>query len=62
MWLLRLLAILTAITVAGGVVLYLLLRDAKYLHFSWRVLRYSLIVALLFFALLVIERVAFIPF
>lgn len=61
MWLLRLLAVLTAITVAAGVVIFLFTRDSRYLHFSWRVFRYSLIVALLVFALLIIERVAVIP-
>ncbi|MCB1931312.1 hypothetical protein [Accumulibacter sp.] len=61
MWLLRLLAVLTAITIAAGVVLSLFTRDPRYLQFSWRVFRYSLIVALLVFALLILERVAVIP-
>ncbi|HCZ17753.1 MAG TPA: hypothetical protein PL117_01840 [Accumulibacter sp.] len=61
MWLMRLLAVLTVITVAAGVVIFLFTRDPRYLHFSWRVFRYSLIVALLVFALLIIERVAVIP-
>jgi len=38
-----------------------LTRDARYLQFSWRLFRYSLLVALLIFALLIIERVAVIP-
>jgi hypothetical protein len=61
MWLLRLMAVLTVISVAGGVVAYLLTRDPKYLHFSWRLFRYSLVVALLVFALMILERVAIIP-
>jgi hypothetical protein len=61
MWLLRLLAVLTVISVAGGVVAYLLTRNSKYLQFSWRLFRYSLIVALLVFALMILERVAVIP-
>lgn len=61
MWLLRLLGILTLIAVGGGVVAYLLTRNAKYLHFSWRVFRYAVMVALLVFALLILERVAVIP-
>ena len=61
MWLLRLLAVLTVISVAGGVVAYLLTRNPKYLQFSWRLFRYSLIVALLVFALMILERVAIIP-
>jgi hypothetical protein len=61
MWLLRLLGVLAALSVAGGVGAYLLTRDPKYLQFSWRVFRYAVIVALLVFALLILERVAVIP-
>ncbi|HRF11156.1 MAG: hypothetical protein ABTS16_20455 [Candidatus Accumulibacter phosphatis] len=61
MWLLRLLGVLTVLTVAGGVLAFLFTRDARYLQFSWRLFRYSLIVALLIFALLILERVAVIP-
>jgi hypothetical protein len=60
-FILRLLAVIVVITVAGGVAAYLLTRERKYLDFSWRVFRYSLIVALLVFALLILERVAVIP-
>ena len=62
MWLLRLLAVLTLIAVAGGVVTYLLTRNPWYLQFSWRLFRYALLVALLVFSLLILERVAVIPF
>ena len=61
MWLLRLLGVLTVLTVAGGVVAFLFTRDKRYLQFSWHLFRYSLIVALLVFALLILERVAVIP-
>ena len=61
MWLLRLLAVLTLISVGGGVAAFLLTRNSKYLQFSWRLFRYALIVALLVFALLILERVAVIP-
>jgi uncharacterized membrane protein YdjX (TVP38/TMEM64 family) len=61
MWLLRLLAVLMLICVAGGVVAYALTKNPRYLEFSWRVFRYGLIVALMFFALLILERVAVIP-
>ena len=61
MWLLRLLAILTLISVGAGFVAYWLTRNPRYLAFSWRVFRYALIVALLLFALLILERVAIIP-
>jgi hypothetical protein len=62
MWLLRLLATLTLIAVVIGVASYLLSGNPKYLRFSWRLLRYVLIVALLVFSLLILERVAVIPF
>ena len=62
MWLLRLLAILTVIAVSGGVAAYLLTGERKYLRFSFVLLRYAIGVALAFFALLIIERVAIIPF
>lgn len=61
MWLLRLLAVLTAIAVVAGVVMFLVTGDRRYVQFAWRLFRYSLIVALLVFALLIIERVAVIP-
>ncbi len=61
MWLLRLLAILTMLTVAGGVAIYLLTRNQWYLQLAWRTFRYSVIVALVIFALLILERVAVIP-
>lgn len=61
MLILRLLAVVVVLAVAGGVIAYLLTRNPKYLSFSWRVFRYSLIVALLVFALMVLERVAVIP-
>ena len=61
MWILRLLAVLTALSVAGGVAVFLLTRDPKYLQFSWRLFRYAVIVALGIFALLILERVAVIP-
>jgi len=52
---------LTALSVAGGVAVFLLTRDPKYLQFSWRLFRYAVIVALGIFALLILERVAVIP-
>ena len=58
---LRLLAVLTGISVAGGVAAYFLTRNPKYLRFSMRVFSFAVIVALLIFALLIIERVAVIP-
>lgn len=61
MWLLRLLGILALLTVAGGTIAYFLTRDPRYLTFAWRTFRYAVIVALLIFALLILERVAVLP-
>ncbi|MDR2786840.1 MAG: hypothetical protein LBD06_00505 [Candidatus Accumulibacter sp.] len=61
MWLLRLLGILTLLMVGGGVVAYLLTGNQKYRRFSWRGVRCAVMVALLVFALLILERVAVIP-
>jgi hypothetical protein len=63
MFVLRLLAILALIGVAGGFVAYALTRDRRYLTFSWTLLKYGVIFALIVFALLVLERfgVAVIP-
>ena len=61
MWVLRLLGVLVVVVTVGGFVSYLLTGHPKYLRFSWQVFRYALIVALLVFALLILERVAIIP-
>ena len=61
MCLLRLLALLSVLSFAGGIVAFLFTHVARYLHFAWRLFRYSLLVALLVFALMIIERVAIIP-
>lgn len=58
MFLLRLLAVMAVIVVGIGVVAYALSGQRKYLDFSWRFCRYGLLVAMLLFALLVLERVA----
>lgn len=61
MWLLRFLAVLTTIGIAVGVAVSLLTGDRRYLQLSWHMLRYALIIALLVFALLILERIAVIP-
>lgn len=57
MFLLRLLAVLTLIAFAGGIVAWVFTRDRKYLGFSWRVFSFAVIVALAFFALLIAEEI-----
>ena len=61
MWVLRLLGVLVVVVTVGGFVSYLLTGKPKYLRFSRQGFRYALIVALLVFALLILERVAIIP-
>jgi hypothetical protein len=53
---LRIAGILVVLVTAAGVVLYLLTRDKKYLHFAFRVFKYALIFSLLVFGLLILER------
>lgn len=53
---LRIAGVLVVLVTAGGVVLYLLTRDKKYLRFAFSVLKYALIFALLVFGLLILER------
>ncbi|WP_263768907.1 hypothetical protein [Propionivibrio soli] len=61
MWVLRLLGVLVAIAVGSGVALFFVTRDVRYLRFTWRLFRYAVIVALVVFGLLILERVAVIP-
>ena len=61
MWLLRLLAVLLVIAVGAGFLLYAITGHRKYLGFSWRLARWGIIFALIFFALMILERVALIP-
>lgn len=61
MLLLRLLAVLAGIGIGGSVFAYFFTRDARYLALAWRLFRYTLIIALVFFALLIAERVL-VPF
>lgn len=56
MLLLRLLGILVLLGVGAAVALFLLTRNARYLDWAWRIFRYALMVALLIFALLLLER------
>lgn len=61
MWLLRLLAVILVLTMGAGFLLYVLTGKREFLNFSWRLLRYGIIFALIVFALMIIERVAIIP-
>ncbi len=57
MLLLRLLAVLVGIGIGASVFAYFFTREPRYLALAWRLFRYALVVALVFFALLIVERV-----
>jgi hypothetical protein len=53
---LRIAGVLVVLVTAGGVVLYLLTRDKKFLRYALLVFKFALIFALLVFGLLLLER------
>lgn len=57
MLLLRVAAILVVLVTAACFVLFLFTRDRKYPRFAFQVFKYALILALLMFGLLILERV-----
>ena len=61
MWLLRLLAVILVVALGASLLIYVITGNRDYLGFSWRLLRYGIVFALIVFALLIIERVAVIP-
>lgn len=61
MWLLRLLAVILVLGVGVSFLIYALTGNRWYLGFSWRLIRYGVVFALIVFALMIIERVAIIP-
>ncbi|MGE5470300.1 MAG: hypothetical protein ACM3X0_05825 [Bacteroidota bacterium] len=62
MWLLRLLAVILVVAVGGGLLIYAITGQRAYLGLAWRLFRYGIVFALIVFALMIIERVAVIPF
>jgi len=56
--LLRILAILTLCCVGGGVLGYCLSGRQRYLRFAWQTFRLAVVVALVIFGLLLLERFA----
>jgi uncharacterized membrane protein len=53
---LRIAGVLVVLVTAGGIVLYLLTREKKFLRFALDTFKYALIFALLVFGLLMLER------
>jgi hypothetical protein len=54
---LRIVGVLTAITIGAGILAYLLSGDKRYLRLSGRVAKYALIFVLVILALMFLERV-----
>jgi hypothetical protein len=55
--LLRFAAVLTAITIAAGIVAYLFGGDRRYLRLSGRVAKWALVVVLIVLGLMFLERI-----
>ena len=61
MWLLRLLAVLLVVVVGVSALIFVATGQRRFLVFSWRLLRYGIVFALIVFALMILERVAVLP-
>ena len=55
---LRFLGALVVITVGASVAIYFVTKERRWLRFSWQVLKVGLIILLIFFVLLALERFA----
>jgi len=58
MLVLRILGAFLVITVGVSVAVYLVTKDRRWLRFSWQILKFGLIIILIFLALLALERLA----
>lgn len=58
MLVLRILGALLVIGVGASIAVYLVTRDRRWLRFSWQILKLGLIIILISFALLALERFA----
>lgn len=56
MFVLRLIGLLTLITIGGSFALYLFTRNRRFLMFAWRVFQFAVAFLLAFMALYVLER------
>jgi len=61
MWLLRLLAVLVVIAIGVGLLAYVATGQRRFLDFAWRLFCYGIVFALIFFALMILERVIVLP-
>jgi len=58
MLILRILGVLLVIMIGVSVAVYLMTKDRRWLRFSWQILKFGLIMILIFMALLALERLA----
>ena len=58
MLILRFLGALLVITVGVSAAIYLVTKDRRWLRFCWQILKFGLIIILIFLALLALERLA----
>jgi hypothetical protein len=58
MLILRILGALLVITIGVSLTVYLMTKDRRWLRFSWQILKFGLIMILIFIALLALERLA----
>jgi len=58
MLVLRIFGAFLVITVGVSVAVYLVTKDRRWLRFSWQILKFGLIIILIFLALLALERLA----
>jgi hypothetical protein len=61
MWLLRLLAAILVVAIGASLLIYTLTGNRYYLILSGRLFKYGIVIALIVFALMFIERLAIIP-
>lgn len=58
MLILRILGALLVVTVGASAAVYLVTKDRRWLRFSWQILKFGLVILLIFLALLALERLA----
>lgn len=58
MLILRILGALLVIAIGVSLTIYLMTKDRRWLRFSWQILKFGLIMILIFIALLALERLA----
>lgn len=56
MFVLRLVGLLLLITIGASLLTYLLTRNRRYLTFSWQVLKYGMVMAIIVLAFMLFER------